>query len=123
MASFSLLVEVQSLTRAIHNFQHNICNKKAFYIETILQELVNSVASTKLINFSCLDLPKKKTRAATSTSSHFYNFFWLTNANKFPKGVACSEKVIVNSQTIDSPLQQLIISAVTSAIVTIVVNI
>lgn len=118
MAFYFLLVKAKSLARAIYEFQRDIGNKKASYINFTLEELVDCVDAIELINLSFLDVSKRKIRIATFASSHFYNSFWLTNADKFAKVVAYFEKIIANSQILDSELQQSITSAVTSAVIT-----
>lgn len=102
MAFLSLSAEAKSLAHAIHKFQHNISNKKAFHIDSALQEFINRLAVTELLNSSLLDVLKKKTRVAISTSSCFYNFSWLTDADKFPEVVARFLEIIINSQVMDS---------------------
>lgn len=118
MAFYSHSVKVKSLAHAIHKFQHNTGNKKASCINFTLQELVNCVAATKPINLPLFDVSKRKTKVAVSASSCFYDFFWLTNTNKFPRVVAHFNKIIANSQIMDSSLQQSIISTVTFAVAT-----
>ena len=123
MAFLSLPAEAESLACAIHEFQHDISNKKASHIESTLQELVDRVAATEPINSPLLDVPKKKTRAAASASSRFYNSSWLTDTDKFPEAVARFKELIANSQVMDSSLQQFITSAVLSAVATTVATI
>ena len=123
MAFLSLSAEAKSLARAIHEFQHDTGNKKASHIDSALQELVDCVAATEPINSPLLGVSKRKTRAATSASSRFYDFSWLTNADKFPKAVARLKEITANSQVMDSSLQQSITSAVTSAVATAVADI
>lgn len=104
MAFFSLPTEAKRLARTIYKFPRNIGNKKASCIEFTLQELVDHIATIKPINPPLFDIFKRKTRAAASTSSCFYNSFWFTNADKFSKAIVCFEEIIANSQTIDSSL-------------------
>lgn len=78
------------------------------------------MAPTKPINPPCLNVSKRKTRAALSTFSHFYDSRSLTNTDKFSDAIARFVKIIADSHTIDSSLQQSIASAVTSAIATAV---
>ena len=123
MAFFSLLAEAESLARAIHKFQHNTGNKKASDIDSALQKLVDHIAATKPINSPIFGVSKRKTKAATSAFSRFYDSSWLTNVGKFPKVVAHLKKITNNSQIMDSSLQQSITSAMTSAVVTAIANI
>ncbi len=123
MALLSLPAEAESLARAIREFQRNTGHKKASRIESILQELVNRVAATEPVNPPRLDVPKRKTRAASSASSCFYNSSWLTNTDKFPEAVARFAEIIADSHTMDFSLQQLIASVVTSAVATAVSSI
>lgn len=74
MAFLYLPAEAKSLVRTIYKFQHDTDNKKASRIESTLQELINCVAATELLDLSLL-VSKKKTRVAVFASSHFYNFF------------------------------------------------
>ncbi len=104
MAFFFFPAEAEDHARAIHEFQHDIGNKKASHIDSVLQELVNCVAAIELIDSLLFGISKRKTRAATSTSSCFYNSSWLTNADKFPKAVARLKEITANSQVIDSSL-------------------
>lgn len=120
MVFLPLPVEAKSLACVIREFQHNTGNKKASHIKSTLQELVNYVAATEPINLLLLNIPKRKTRAAVSASSRFYNSSWLTDTDKFPEAVAHFKELIADSQTMDSFLQQSITSAVTSAIATAV---
>lgn len=101
MVFLSLSAEVKSPVRTIHEFQYDIGNKRAFRIKSTLQELVNRIAATEPINLPFLNIPKKKTRAAVSASSRFYDFSWFTDVDKFPKAVAYFMKIIANSQTMD----------------------
>ena len=123
MAFFSLPAEVESLAHTIHEFQHDTGNKKASHIDSAFQELVDRVAATEPINSLLLGVSKRKTRAATSASSCFYNSSWLTNADKFPKAVARLKEITANSQVMDSSLKQSITSAVISAVATAVADI
>ena len=123
MALLSLPVEAESLARAIHEFQRDTGHRKASRIESTLQELVDYVAATELINLPRLDVPKRKTRAVSSTSPHFYDSSWLTNTDKFPEAVARFAEIIADSHTMDSSLQQSIASAVTSAVARAVASI
>ena len=118
MAFFSLPVEAKDLAHAIPKFQRETGNKKASRINSALQKLVDRVVAIKLINLPLLNVSKRKTRAATSTFSRFYNSSWLTNADKFPETVAHFKEITAHSQIMDSSLQQSITSAVTSAVVT-----
>ncbi len=123
MAFRSLLAEAKSLARAIYKFQRNTGNKKIPYINPTLSELIDRVSVTKPINPHLLDIPKKKTKVAISASSRYYDSFWLTDADKFPRAVACFNKIIANSQIMDSSLQNFITGAVTSAVATAVATI
>ena len=123
MAFFSLPAEVESLTRAIHEFQRDIGHKKASRIKSTLQELIDRVATTEPINPPHLDVPKRKTRTALCTSSRFYNSSWLTNTDKFLEAVACFAEIIADYHTMDSSLQQSIASAVTFAVAITVASI
>lgn len=123
MAFLSLLAEAKDLARAIYQFQRDMGNKKAFCINSILQKLVNRIATTKLFNLLHLDVPKRKTRVASSVSSRFYDYFWLTDPDKFSKIVARFEQIMANSQIIDSFLQQSITSAVTFTVAMVVATI
>lgn len=123
MALLSLPIEAESLARAIHKFQRDTGNRKASRIGITLQELVNRVATTKLINPPLFDIPRQKTRAVVSASSCFYDSSWLTNADKFPEAIARFKEVIANSQIMDSSLQQSIASVVTFAIAIAVTSI
>ena len=123
MALFSLPAEAKSLARAIHEFQRDTGHKKAFCIKSTLQELVNRVAAIEPINPPRLDVPKRKTRAASSASSCFYDSSWLTNTDKFPEAVARFVEIIADSHTMDSSLQQSIASAVISVIATAIASI
>lgn len=105
MAFFSFQAEVESFARAIYEFQQDTGNKKVSCIESTLQELVDHVIATKPINISLLNVSKRKTRAAASASSYFYDSSWLIDTDKFPKAIAHFEEVIANFQTIDSSLQ------------------
>ena len=105
MALFSLPAEAESLARAIHEFQCDTGHRKASRIESTLQELVDRVAATELINPPRLDISKRKTRAASSTSSRFYNSSCLTITDKVPEAVARFAEMIADSHTMDSSLQ------------------
>ena len=120
MASLSLPVEAESFARAIYEFQCNTGNKKASWIDSTLQRLVERVAASNLLSSPLLEAPKRKARAVASVSSRFYDPFWLMDTDKFPATVAHFEEIITNSQMMDSSLQQSIISAVTSAVATAV---
>lgn len=98
-------VEAESFAHAIRKFQRNIGNKKASHIESTLQELVDHVAATEPINLPLYNVTRRKTRAATSAFSCFYNSSWLTDTNKFPKTVTRFEELIADSQTMDSAFQ------------------
>ncbi len=104
MALLSLPIEAKSLAHAIHKFQRNIDNRKVFCIKTTLQELVDRMAASELINPPFLNIPKRKTRVIVSTFSRFYDSSQLTNADTFPEVIARFKKVIVNSQTMGSSL-------------------
>lgn len=123
MVFLSLPAEVKSLAHAIYKFQRDIGNKKASCINFTLQELVNFVVSTKLINTPLFNISKRKTRAAASVSSQFYDSSWLTNVNKFLKAVVCFKEIIANSQVMDSFFQQFITNVVTSAVAIAIVSI
>lgn len=123
MALLSLPAKAENFAHAIYEFQCDTGNKKAFCIKTTLQELVDHVAATEPINSLLLDVPKRKTRAVASTSFRFYDSSWLINTNKFFETIAHFKKLITNSQTIDSFLQQSIASGVTSAVVITVISI
>lgn len=123
MAFRSLPAEAESLACAIHEFQLNTGNKKASCINPTLQELVNRVAATEPINRPLISVSKRKTRVATSASSRFYDSSWLTDADKFPRAVACFDEITANSQIKDSSFQQFITGAVTSAVATAVATI
>ena len=118
MVSLSLSAEAKSLARAIYEFQRNTGNKKASQIDFTLQRLVERVAATDPLSSPLLEAPKKKTRAAASASSRFYDPSWLTDTNKFPAAVARFEEIKGNSQMMDSSFQQSITSAMTSAVAT-----
>ncbi len=120
MAFCSLPAEVESLARAIHKFQCDTSNKKAFCIDPTLPELVNRVVATKPINRSLLNILRRRTREAAIASSRFYNSSWLIDTDKFSRTVAHFDEITVNSQIIDFSLQQSIMSAVTSAVATVV---
>ena len=104
MAFFSLPAEAESLARAIHEFQRDTGNNKASRINSTLQELVDCVAATEPDPLF-LDVSKRKTRAAASASSRFYDSSWLTNADKFPEAVTYFKDITANSQVMDSSLQ------------------
>ena len=123
MALLSLPAEVESLARAIYEFQRDTGHKKASCIKFTLQELVNRVAATESINPPRLDIPKRKTRTALCASSRFYNSSWLINTDKFSEAVACFAEIIADYHTIDSSLQQSIASAVTFVVTTMVASI
>lgn len=123
MALLSLLAEAESLVRAIHKFQRDTGHKKASRIESTLQEIVDRVATTEPKNPPHLDVPKRKTRAASSASSCFYDSSWLTDTDQFSEAVACFAKIIADARTIDSSLQQSIAIAVTSTVATAVASI
>ena len=113
-------MKAKSLARAIHEFQRDTGNKKASWIDSTLQRLVERVAATNPLSSPLLEAPKRKTRAEASASSRFYNPFWLTDTDKFPAAVARFKEIIANSQMMNSSLQQSITSAVTSAVTTAV---
>lgn len=71
------------------------------------------MAATERVNRPCLDVLKRKMRAVLSTPSCFYNSSWLTNTDRFLEAVARFAEIIADSHTMDSSLQQLIVSAVT----------
>ncbi len=73
MALLSLPAEAESLARAIREFQRNTGHKKASCIEFTLQELIDRMATTEPINPPCLNVLKRKMRAALSTSTPFYD--------------------------------------------------
>ena len=81
------------------------------------------MAATEPINPLRLDVPKRKTRVASSASSRFYDLSWLTNTDKFPEAVACFAEIIADSRAMDSFLQQSIASAITFAVATAVISI
>ena len=122
MALLSLPTEAESLARAIHEFQRDTGHKKPSRIESTLQELVDRVAATKPINLPRLDVRKRKTRAASSASSRFYDLSWLINTDKFPEAVARFVEIIADSHSMNSSLQQSIASAVTSTVATAVAS-
>ena len=123
MALLSLPAEAESLARAIHEFQRNTGHRKASRVESTLQELVDRVAATEPINPPRVDVPKRKTRTASSTSCRFYDSSWFTDTDKFPEVVARFAELIADTHTMDSSLQQSIASAVTSAFATAVASI
>lgn len=116
MAFFSLLAEAESFTHDIYKFQSDIGNKKASQIDSTLQKLIERIAIIGFLNLSLLNVSKRKIRTVASASSHFYDFSWLIDTDKFPVAVACFEKIIANSQIMESSLQQSITSVVTSVI-------
>ena len=118
VASLFLLGEAESLVHAIHEFQRYTSNKKASRIDSTLHKLVERIAITNSLNSRLLDASKRKTRAAASAFSCFYDPSWLTDIDKFPIAVARFEEIITNFQIMDSSLQQSITSAVTSAVAT-----
>ena len=123
MTSLSLPAEAESLARAIHEFQRDTGNKKASRIDSILQRLVERVAATDPLSSPLLEALKRKTKAAASVFSCFYNPSWLTDTDKFPAAIARFEEIIADSQMMDSSLQQSITSAVTSAVATAVATV
>lgn len=92
-------------------------NKKASYIKSILQELVNYIAATKLINLFLHNIHKNKSRVAVSIFSQFYNSYWLIDTNKFPKIIVYFKKLIADFWIIDSTIQQLITNVVIFVVV------
>lgn len=123
MAFYSLPAETKSLARTIYKFKHNTGNKKAFCMDSTLQELVNCVAAIGPINPPLLDVPKKRIKVAASASSRFYDSSWLTDTDKFPRAVAHFDKIISNSQIMDFSLQQSITSAVTSVFAIVITTV
>lgn len=123
MAFFSLPAKAESLVHTIHEFQYDTSNKRVFLIEFILQAFVDRIAATEPINPPLLDIPKRKTRVAVSASSYFYDSSYLIDADMFFEVVIYFEEIIANSQTIDSSLQQLIISVVTFTVAIAVTSI
>lgn len=102
MAFFSLPAEAESLTHIIYEFQHDTSNKKASHIDFALQELVDCIAAIEPINSLLLGVSKRKTRAAISAFSCFYDASWFTNADKFSKAVARLKEITANFQVMDS---------------------
>lgn len=98
MSFLPLLGEVKSFARAIHKFQHDTGNKKTSCINSALQDFVDYVTATELKDLPLLDVFKKKTRAARSGSSRFYNTSWFIDIDKFPRAVARFGKIFANSQ-------------------------
>lgn len=84
------------------------------------QDLVYCIIVTKLKEFLPLNISKKKTSTAKTSSSQFYYNSWLTNANKFPQTVVCFEEISTSLQDIDSSIQQCITNIVTFAIIIVV---
>lgn len=123
MAFPLLSAEAKSLAHAIHKFLRKTGNKKASHIKSTLQKLVNCIAATEAINSPLLNILKRKTKAAESAFSRFYNSSWLTDTDKFCTIVTRFEELIANSQIMDSFFQQSITSTilfdVTTAIATI----
>lgn len=98
----SFLIEVKSLAYIIHKFLCNTSNKKNSCIHSILQELIDCIAATKLINAYLLDISKKKIRAALFAFSRYYDSFWLTDIEKFPRPDTHFAKITANFQIMDS---------------------
>lgn len=120
MTFLSFSREAKSLAHNIYEIQYDTSNRKAFHIDLALQDLVNCVAATKSKDSPLLDIFKRRTRAAKSASSCFYDISWLTDVDKFPEAVAHFKKISTNFQIMDSSIQQFIMSAVMSAVATAV---